>query len=58
MELPMCERCDRLDEKIQHCRKVISAMTDQLTIERITTLVLEMQTQKAALHPMRPASSV
>jgi hypothetical protein len=57
MELPMCERCDRLDEKIQHYGKVISAMTDQLTIERIATLVLEMQTQKAALHTVDTAGS-
>lgn len=47
----MCDRCERLDEKIEHYKKVVSAMTDQLTIERITALVLEMQTQKAALHP-------
>jgi len=50
----MCDRCERLDEKIGHYKKVISAMTDQLTIERITALVLEMQTQKASLHPERP----
>jgi hypothetical protein len=53
----MCDRCDRLDEKIGHYKKVISAMTDQLTIERITALVMEMQTEKAALHPQRPAGS-
>jgi hypothetical protein len=47
----MCEQCDRLDEKIEHYEKVISAMTDQLTIERISALVLEMHTQKSALHP-------
>jgi hypothetical protein len=51
----MCDRCDRLDEKIGHYKKVISAMTDQLTIERITVLVVELQTQKAALHPQGPA---
>jgi hypothetical protein len=51
----MCERCERLDEKIEHYKKVISAMTDQLTIERINSLVLELQTQKAALHPENPA---
>jgi hypothetical protein len=53
----MCEQCDRLDEKIEHYKKVISAMTDQLTIERISILVLEMQTQKSALHPERAADS-
>jgi len=51
----MCDVCKRLDEKIEHYKKVISAMTDQLTIERITALVLDMQTQKASLHPVGPA---
>jgi hypothetical protein len=53
----MCDRCDRLDEKIEHYKKVVSAMTDQLTIERISALVVEMQTQKTALHPEGPAGS-
>ena len=53
----MCDRCKPLDEKIEHYKKVISAMTDQLTIERITGLVRDMQTQKAALHPQPAAGS-
>ena len=53
----MCDTCVQLDEKIEHYKKVIAAMTDQLTIERITVLVRDMQTQKAALHPQPPAGS-
>ena len=53
----MCDRCEQLDEKIEHYKKVISAMTDQLTIERIAALVQEMQTQKAALHSEGAAGS-
>ena len=47
----MCDACDQLDEKIEHYKKVMSAMTDQLTIDGITALVAEPQAQKAALHP-------
>jgi hypothetical protein len=47
----MCDACDQLDEKIEHAKKVKAAMTDQLTIERITALIAELQAQKAALHP-------
>ena len=47
----MCGACDQLDEKIEHYKKVISAMTDQLTIARITALVAELEAQKAKLHP-------
>ena len=46
----MCDACDHLDEKIEHYKKVMSAMTDQLTIERITALVAELEAQKAKLH--------
>ena len=49
----MCDACDELDEKIEHYNKVRSAMTDQLTIERIKALIAELETQKAALHPER-----
>ncbi len=47
----MCGACDQLDKEIEHYRKVMSAMTDQLTIERITVLITELEAQKATLHP-------
>jgi hypothetical protein len=40
----MCEACNQLDEKIEH------AMTDQLTIERITALVAELEGKKSKLQ--------
>jgi hypothetical protein len=49
----MCEACEQLDEKIGHYKKVISAMTDQLTIDRITALVAELEARKAKLHRSR-----
>ena len=49
----MCDACDEFDEKIEHYKKVRSAMTDQLTIERIKALIAELEAQKAALHPER-----
>jgi hypothetical protein len=49
----MCDVCDQLDEKIEHYKKVKAAMTDQLTIERITALIAELEAQKTALHPER-----
>ena len=47
----MCDVCEQLDEKIEHYKKVMAAMTDQLTIEGITALIAELQARKAALHP-------
>jgi hypothetical protein len=49
----MCEACDQLDEKIEHYRNVMAAMTDQLTIDGIAALIVELESQKAALHPER-----
>jgi hypothetical protein len=49
----MCDVCDRLDEEIARYRKVMSALTDQLTIDRITALVSELEAKKVALHPDR-----
>ena len=47
----MCDVCEQLDEKIEHYKKVMAAMTDQLTIEGITALIAELEARKAALHP-------
>jgi hypothetical protein len=49
----MCDACDRLDDKIGHYKRVMSAMTDQLTVERIEALIAELEAQKVALHPER-----
>ncbi|HSZ97303.1 MAG TPA: hypothetical protein VK767_13380 [Bradyrhizobium sp.] len=47
----MCDVCEQLDEKIEHYKKVMAAMTDQLTIDGITALIAELQARKAELHP-------
>ena len=47
----MCDICGQLEKKIAHYRKVMTAMTDQLTIERIAALVADMEAQMTALHP-------
>jgi hypothetical protein len=49
----MCDVCNQLDEKIEHYKKVKAAMTDQFTIDGITALIAELESQKAALHPER-----
>jgi hypothetical protein len=47
----MCAKCDELDKKIEHYRKISSAIGDQITVERINAMIADLQTQKAALHP-------
>ncbi len=47
----MCEKCDELDEKIEHYRKILLSIGDQITVERLAGLIGDLQTQKATLHP-------
>ncbi|WP_164936763.1 hypothetical protein [Bradyrhizobium vignae] len=47
----MCERCAKLDEKIEHCRAIASRITDQFTGVALENLVLQYEAEKLALHP-------
>jgi hypothetical protein len=49
----MCDKCVKLDERIDRYRRISSSITDQLTIDRIKDLIAELQAQKATLHPER-----
>jgi hypothetical protein len=47
----MCDKCAKLDKKIEHYRGMTLAIGDQLTVERIKALIEDLQAQKAVLHP-------
>jgi hypothetical protein len=47
----MCDKCQELDKKIEHYRRLMVRVTDQLTNEGLGKLIEEMQAQKAAYHP-------
>jgi hypothetical protein len=47
----MCDKCDELDGKIAHYRKLTPVISDRLTIEGIADRIKEMEAQKAQLHP-------
>jgi hypothetical protein len=47
----MCEKCEELDDKIEHYRRIAASINDQLTIDRIRELVATLEAEKAALHP-------
>jgi hypothetical protein len=47
----MCDKCEELDKKIEHYRKIILGIGDKLTVERIEAMIGDLQAQKAALHP-------
>ena len=47
----MCDKCNEINEKIEHYRDIAARLSDPLTIERIAELIAELVAQKAALHP-------
>jgi len=53
---PLCDKCVELDKKIERYREVSSSLADQITIDRIKTLIDELQTQKVELHPEQKPS--
>jgi len=49
--VPMCDKCEQLDRKIEHYQKLLLGVGDQLTVDRIKSLIADLRAQKAALHP-------
>ena len=47
----MCDKCAQLDKKIEHYRRLLLGIGDQLTVDRIKQLIADLRAQKAALHP-------
>jgi hypothetical protein len=47
----MCDKCVKLDKKIEQYQSLIARVPDPLTVERVGELIKEMQAQKAQLHP-------
>jgi hypothetical protein len=47
----VCEKCEAIDERIAHYKRLARAITDPLMLERIRDLISQMDAEKAALHP-------
>jgi len=47
----MCNKCDELDKKIGHYEKMLLAIGDSLTVDRLKAMIADLQAQKATLHP-------
>jgi hypothetical protein len=46
----MCDICRELDRKIEHYKRLIERVPDQLLTERVGKLIEDMEAQKVALH--------
>jgi hypothetical protein len=47
----MCDKCVELDGKIEHYRKLASAISDRQTLEGLVHLIKELDARKAQFHP-------
>jgi hypothetical protein len=47
----MCEKCVKLDRKIEYYERIRRSIADQVTVDRIKELIAEMTAQKAQFHP-------
>jgi hypothetical protein len=48
---PMCDKCAKLDKKIEHYETMLVSIGDRGIVERLMALVAELQAQKRAFHP-------
>jgi hypothetical protein len=47
----MCGKCEELDKRIEHYRRIRLSIGDRITVERIEAMIGDLQAQKATLHP-------
>ena len=47
----MCEKCDDIDAKIIHYKRLASQINDKILNDGIVQLIEKMLTEKASLHP-------
>lgn len=47
----MCERCDEIDVETAHYRRLKRDVMDKKVLESLTTLIADLEAQKATLHP-------
>ena len=48
--LPMCNRCDEIDARIERYQKLKRVFVDKQTLEAIEALLKKLQTEKKDLH--------
>ena len=47
----MCDKCTEIDEKIERYLRFTHAVPDQDFVDRLSALIKDLKSEKAALHP-------
>jgi hypothetical protein len=50
-KLAMCEKCVEIDRAIERYRRIQRSIGDKVAVDQIKGLIMDLQKQKAALHP-------
>ena len=50
-QVPMCDKCEKLDKKIEHYETILVSIGDRATVDRLTAMIADLQAQKVVLHP-------
>jgi hypothetical protein len=48
--MPMCNRCDEIDARIERYQKLKQGFIDEQTLKAIEALMKKLQTEKRDLH--------
>ena len=47
----MCGRCDEIDNQIERYNRIAKMISDEATLDGISTTITGLEAQKLALHP-------
>jgi hypothetical protein len=50
----MCDKCTEIDNTVERYRRILLAISDQVTVDRTKELIGELEARKVALHPDPP----
>jgi hypothetical protein len=47
----MCRRCEEIDAKIAHYKRLAQGINDKATIEHLLAFIVDLELEKSTLHP-------
>lgn len=49
----MCAKCDDIQRRLDRYRRLGSQISDQIAVERFKTAVVELEAERAKMHPKK-----
>jgi hypothetical protein len=51
VELDVCDRCNQIDDRIQHYEDLAKFVTDRAALESLARLISDLKAERQNLHP-------